>query len=249
MSQIILSDYSPLPPSSDQKSKIKKKFYKLQAELVELLQLMYAQRKHNLLVVLQGMDASGKDGVARKVFKGISPTIIDAYSFKKPTEEEFAHDFLWRAHKKTPAKGHVQLFIRSHYEDILIQRVHKWIDEEHVKRRMKAINAFEQNLAHDNGTIIMKFYLNISLERQGEKLQERIDLPGKNWKHNDNDWEERKHWNSYMSAYQDAINWSEVPWHIVPSDKRWYRNYFVTEILVSRLRELNMSYPLIEKKK
>ena len=131
--------------------------------IAELQHLMYAEGKHSLLVILQGMDASGKDGAVRKVFGECSPTGIDVHAFKKPTEEEFAHDFLWRAHKKTPAKGHVQLFIRSHYEDILIQRVHKWIDEEHVKRRMKAINAFEQNLAHDNGTIIMKFYLNISL--------------------------------------------------------------------------------------
>ena len=125
------------------------------------------------------MDASGKDGVARKVFKGVSPTIIDAYSFKKPTEEEFAHDFLWRAHKKTPAKGHVQLFVRSHYEDILIQRVHRWIDEGKVSNRMFAINAFEKNLVNDNDTIIMKFFLNLSYQRQEEKLQERIDLPQK----------------------------------------------------------------------
>ena len=247
MNNIDLSKHSTLPPADYKKKKTLKKFQAIQQELVEHLQVMYAHGKHSLLVVLQGMDSSGKDGVARKVFAGVSPTIIDALSFKKPTEIEMAHDFLWRAHKHTPAKGHVQLFIRSHYEDILIQRVHRWVDETRIKQRMMAINAFENNLVHDNGTHILKFFLNLSFDRQEEKLQERIDIPRKNWKHNDNDWKEREHWASYMSAYQDAINWSEIPWNIVPSDKRWYRNYYVAETILNKLKTLEMSYPVIER--
>jgi PPK2 family polyphosphate:nucleotide phosphotransferase len=244
---IDLSQHSSLPPEGCKKKKTQAQFQEIQQELVEHLQIMYAHGKHSLLVVLQGMDSSGKDGVARKVFSGISPTIIDALSFKKPTEEEMAHDFLWRAHKHTPAKGHVQLFIRSHYEDILIQRVHRWVDEDRIKQRMTAINAFENILVQDNGTIVLKFFLNLSFDRQEEKLQERIDIQRKNWKHNDNDWKEREHWKEYMSAYQDAINWSDIAWHIVPSDKRWYRNYFVAKTILEKLKTLEMSYPVIER--
>lgn len=170
-------------------------------EIGHLLNVMYAQKKHSLLVVFQGMDASGKDGSTKNVFGKARPTDLDAHSFRKPTEIEFAHDFLWRAHKIAPAKGTTSVFIRSHYEDILIQRVHQWIDEEQVTNRMNAINAFEKNLILDNGTTILKFFLHISPDRQKEKLQERIDLPEKNWKHNDGDWEERKYWDQYMKAY------------------------------------------------
>lgn len=214
-------------------------------EISQLLAVMYAQKKHNLLVVLQGMDASGKDGSTKNAFYGVSPSILDAYSFKKPTEEEFAHDFLWRVHKLTPAKGHVSVFVRSHYEDILIQRVHEWIDMDQVKRRMDAINSFEENLIHDNNTTILKFFLHISPERQKEKLQERIDLPEKNWKHNDNDWEERKHWGEYMQAYEDILNWSVVPWHVVPVDKKWYRNYYVAKTVLDTLKSLDLKLPVL----
>ncbi|MDX1684675.1 MAG: polyphosphate kinase [Saprospiraceae bacterium] len=237
------------PPDGFEKKETKKKFTELQEDLVDHLQVMYAHRKHSLLIVLQGMDASGKDGTARKVFKGVSPTVIDAFSFKKPTEEEMEHDFLWRVYRHAPRKGHVQLFVRSHYEDILIQRVHKWIDMDRVKHRMRMINAFEKNLEADNGTIVMKFFLNISFDEQEEELQERIDDKHKNWKHNDNDWKERQFWYEYMEAYEDAINWSEIPWHIIPSDKSWYRDYLVTRIIVDKLKTLEMSYPLIERKK
>lgn len=247
MSNITISELSTLPPSGFEKGKTKDKFLDIQEKLIDKLQVMYAQGKYSLLVVLQGMDASGKDGVARKVFRGLSPTIIDAKSFKKPTEEEMGHDFLWRVHPHAPQKGHVQLFVRSHYEDILIQRVHRWIDMPRVEHRMERINAFETNLARDNGTVVMKFFLNLSKERQKEKLQERIDVPRKNWKHNDQDWEERKLWSDYMNAYEYAINESTIPWHVIPSDKRWYRNYAVTKILLEKLEQLEMSYPLIER--
>ena len=160
------------------------------------------------------MDASGKDGAASNVFKECHPSGINVYSFKKPTEEEFAHDFLWRVHKQAPAKGMIQIFNRSQYEDVLIQRVHKWIDEETVDRRIKAINAFEELLTFDNSTIIFKFYLHLSKEQQAIELRERIDEKEKHWKHNDNDWKEREHWEEYMRCYEDVINRSSIPWII-----------------------------------
>ena len=233
-------------PASFEKSSTKELTKDLAKELKELVTMMYANKKRSLLVVLQGMDSSGKDGVSKAVFSRVSPTMVDAYSFRKPSEEEFAHDFLWRVHKQAPRKGEVKIFVRSHYEDILIQRVHNWIDPDKVDARIRAINAFERLLVEDNDTIVMKFYLHLSRERQKEKLLERIERKDKNYKHNDNDWRERKHWEAYMDAYQDAINRSEIPWMIVPADQRWYRNYFVAKAVVDRLKELNMSYPELE---
>lgn len=233
-------------PEGLQKKDIKNKTKQLAEEMKELATMMYANKKKSLLVVLQGMDSSGKDGVSKAVFSKVSPTMVSAYSFKKPSEEEFAHDFLWRVHKQAPRKGEIKLFVRSHYEDILIQRVHNWIDEKRVSIRIEAINAFEKLLQEDNDTIVMKFFLHLSKERQKEKLLERIERKDKNYKHNDNDWKERKHWDKYMSAYQDALDRSHIPWHIVPSDQRWYRNYFVAEKVVERLRSLNMGFPPLE---
>ena len=245
MNKISLKSFSTLPPEEFNLSKKKAKIAvcRMALEIGRLFQIMYAQKKHNFLIVLQGMDASGKDGSTKNVFGQTSPSIIDAFSFRKPTEEEFAHDFMWRVHKKTPGEGQVHIFIRSHYEDILIQRVHKWIDESHVEHRMKTINAFEINLQKDNNTTIMKFFLNISPERQKGKLQERIDLQEKNWKHNDGDWEERKHWGAYMQAYEDILNWSEIPWNIVPVDKKWYRNYYIAKVVLEKLRSLDLQLP------
>lgn len=235
-------------PSKLDKKAIKAKTKEIAAEIAELITKMAANKKYSLLVVLQGMDSSGKDGVSKAVFRATPPTMVSAYGFKKPSDEEFAHDFLWRAHKQVPAKGEVKIFVRSHYEDILIQRVHKWIDEDRVDSRIKAINAFETLLLEDNNTIVMKFFLNLSKERQKEKLQERIDIPEKNYKHNDGDWAERKHWDKYMTAYEDAINRSEIPWHIVPADSRWYRNYFVAERVLAQLKLLKEEYPTLQAK-
>jgi polyphosphate kinase 2 (PPK2 family) len=165
------------------------------------------------------------------------------YSFKKPTDEEFAHDFLWRVHKQVPAKGEVVIFNRSHYEDVLIQRVHGWIDEAKVQRRMAAINAFEQNLIDDGKTVLLKFFLNISFEQQQIELQQRIDDPTKYWKHNEGDWKERQHWADYMRCYEDVLNNSTIPWHPIPVDQRWYRDYLMSGIIVEALEGLNMQYP------
>jgi polyphosphate kinase 2 (PPK2 family) len=193
------------------------------------------------------MDSSGKDGATRNVFQYCSPAFISAKSFKKPSDEEFDHDFLWRVSKEAPAKGTIKVFIRSHYEDILIQRVHKWIDDQRVDQRIDAINAWEKLLVNDNNTTILKFYMHLSNERQLEKLQERIDDPEKQWKHNPGDWEERKLWNQYMFCYEDAINRSEIPWIIAPVDSRSYRNYFIAKKVLETLKSLNLELPLLEK--
>ncbi len=243
---IEISKLETRAPEGFEKNATKEKTKELAKEIKELVTRLFANKKQSLLIVLQGMDSSGKDGVSKAVFSRVSPTMVSAYSFKKPSEEEFAHDFLWRVHKQAPAKGQVKLFVRSHYEDILIQRVHNWIDEERVGIRIDAINAFEKLLEKDNNTIVMKFFLNLSKERQKEKLLERIERKDKQYKHNDGDWQERKHWDKYMAAYQDAINRSEIPWICVPSDQRWYRNYFVADKVAERLRALDLQYPELE---
>jgi PPK2 family polyphosphate:nucleotide phosphotransferase len=244
---IKLSEISTRAPENLKKSQVKKDTAAIVKKIGDLQRIMYAEKKHSLLVVFQGMDASGKDGSTRKVFRDCSPTGINAYPFKKPTDEEFAHDFLWRVHEQTPEKGFIQIFNRSHYEDILIQRVHKWISEEHVQKRMEAINAFEELLHFDNRTTIMKFYMHLSPERQKEKLQERIDDPTKNWKHNDADWKEAKLWNDYMRCYEDAINWSKIPWIIAPVDQRWYRDYFIAKKVLAKLKSFDMKLPTLPK--
>jgi len=241
--KILISQLSTLPPKGTNKDKIKEKTEQIAEKISDLTRIMSANKKHSLLVVLQGMDSSGKDGVSREVFSRVSPTMVSAYSFKKPTDQEFAHDFLWRIHKHAPAKGEIKIFVRSHYEDILIQRVHNWINAKTVTNRINSINAFENLLQDDNGTIVIKFFLNISKKKQLEKLTERIENPDKNFKHNDGDWEERKHWRKYMNAYQDAMNRSSIPWIPVPADEKWYRNYYVANEVFKKLLSLKESYP------
>jgi len=247
---IKLSELSTRAPEDLLKKEVKKGTNDLYKRIGELHEMMMAGKKHSLLVVFQGMDASGKDGLTKRIFRYCSAVGVNAKGFKKPTDEEFAHDFLWRIHKHAPAKGTVQVFNRSHYEDILIQRVHGWIDEERVNVRINAINAFEDLLQKDNGTTVLKFYLHLSPERQLEKLQERLDLPRKNYKHNDGDWKERQLWDKYMECYEDAINrCNAAPWYIVPADQRWYRNFYVAQTVLKTLEGMNLEYPLLDKSK
>ena len=243
---INLSDIPTRAPAGFSKQETKKKTDKLARKIGDLQHMLYAVKSHSILVIFQGMDASGKDGATRKVFSYCSPIGINATGFKKPTEEEFAHDFLWRIHRHAPAKGMIQIFNRSHYEDVLIQRVHKWIDDKAVDARINAINAFEQNLQRDNETTILKFYMHISPERQQVKLQERIDNPRKNWKHNARDWEEIKLWDEYRRCYEDVINRSEIPWIVAPVDQRWYRDYFIASKIVDTLKSLSLVLPTIK---
>jgi PPK2 family polyphosphate:nucleotide phosphotransferase len=248
MTKVVLSKIPTKAPKGLDKDKIKAKVEKMAKEIGELQDKLYAEGKKSLLIVLQGMDASGKDGASKNVFGYCNPGGIDAFAFKKPTEEEFDHDFLWRCHKLAPRKGNTMVFIRSHYEDILIQSVHGWIDAKRRDLRMKSINAFEELLQYDNNTTVLKFYMHISPEVQLEKLQERIDDPTKQWKHNEGDWEERKHWDKYMKAYEYAINNSIIPWHITPCDSRWYRNYFIADVVLKTLKKLNPILPTLPSK-
>lgn len=234
------------PPDNLDKDDIKDRTDELVDRLGELQRVLFAQGEYALLVIFQGMDASGKDGAVDKVFKECHPNGLQVFSFKKPTEEEFAHDFLWRAHKKTPPKGMIHIWNRSHYEDVLIQRVHGWIDDKRVDRRFDAINAFEELLAFDNNTLVCKFFLHISYEQQEEELMQRIDEDDKHWKHNDGDWKEREHWAEYMQCYEDVLNRSAIPWIITPVDKRWYRDYIVAKHLVDRLEALPLEYPSLK---
>lgn len=245
MAKIRLNAISTLAPEKASKKEYVEMTQKLAAEIGIMSEMLYASKKHSVLVVLQGMDASGKDGVTKNVFADCPALCIDAHAFKKPTEEEMAHDFLWRVHRYSPAKGLIKIFIRSHYEDVLIQRVHKWIDDRRAAMRMDAINHYERMLVEDNGTLILKFYLHLSRERQLEKLEERRVVPEKQWKYNPGDFEESKRWDDYRKCYEDAINKSEIPWHIVPSDKRWYRNYFVADIVHRALKKLELAYPTL----
>jgi PPK2 family polyphosphate:nucleotide phosphotransferase len=211
--------------------------------IAELHRQLVAEKEHAVLIVLQGMDASGKDGAMRNVFGACAPYGFRTVGWTKPTEKEFAHDFLWRIHQQVPAKGELVIFNRSHYEDVLIQRVHGWIDDARVDRRIASINAFERLLRYDNNTLILKFYLHISKEQQREELLERVNEHDKHYKHNDGDWEERKHWDAYRAAYEDVLERSKIPWHIVGTDQRWYRDYRMTEIILDALEGLNMQWP------
>lgn len=248
MSKIILSKIDTRAPKGFNKEKTKQKTLKLLEELNELQNVLFAEAKHSVLVVIQGMDASGKDGAIRNVFGKLNPQGVLVQSFKAPTTEELAHDFLWRIHKHTPGKGYIQIFNRSHYEDILITRVHKWCDDSLAKQRMKAINDFENLLENHSNTHILKFYLHISPEEQQARLKERVEDKTKQWKYNANDFEEAKLWKDYMKMYEDCFNnCNEPKWIITPADQNWYKEYIITKELHALLKGLNMQYPGIKK--
>lgn len=244
MEKIKLSKISTRAPKELEKEKTKVLTSGILKELNELQNLLYAESKHSLLVILQGMDASGKDGVIRNVFGAFNPQGVSVHSFKVPTEEELSHDFLWRIHKVAPAKGMIQIFNRSQYEDVLVTRVHKWCDDATAKKRMKSINAFEELITEHNGTRILKFYLHVSAEEQQERLQERITNPAKQWKYNERDFAEAKLRDQYIEMYEDCFeNCNEVPWIIVPADQNWYKEYVVASTLLDALKSFNMAYP------
>jgi len=242
-----LNDISTRAPQGADKEEIKTATKDLRKELGELQNLLYAEGKHSLLVILQGMDASGKDGTIRTVFSEVNPQGIRVVPFKRPTEEELSHDFLWRIHQNTPPKGMIYVFNRSHYEDVLVTRVEDMIDDETAFKRFEAINAFEQ-LLQDSGTLILKFYLHISEEEQQERFMERLEEREKNWKFNIHDLHTAKKWPEYRLAYQDAIDKCSdpVPWYLVPADQKWYKEFIVAQTIVERLKKLNMQYPAYE---
>src|SRR5215217_3107132 len=234
-------------PKDVDKQETKKEIEGLVEELNDLQNLLYAESKHAVLIVLQGMDASGKDGVIRKVFSRMNPQGVRVQSFKVPTEEEAAHDFLWRIHQHTPAKGMIQVFNRSHYEDVLVTRVHGWCDDALAQQRFGAINDFEELLTLHNATVMFKFYLHISPGEQQERFKERMDDPTKLWKYNEKDFEEAKLWDKYMQMYEDVFeNCNAVPWAIVPADQNWYKEYVIAKTMVEGLTSLNMKYPQLK---
>ena len=215
------------------------------ARLAELQQVLYAQAEHKVLVVLQGMDTSGKDGTIKHVFRSINPLGVRVANFKRPTERELSHDYLWRVHQHTPGNGEIVIFNRSHYEDVLVTRVHGLVDEATIERRFRHINDFEQMLA-DEGTVIRKFFLHISKDEQKARLQERLDNPAKRWKFEHGDIDERKRWDDYQAAYQDAIgatSTKHAPWYVVPGDRKWYRNLVISKVLIDTLERLDLRYP------
>ncbi|WP_118950057.1 PPK2 family polyphosphate kinase [Taibaiella helva] len=234
-------------PKGMDKEETKGKTLALLQELDELQNLLYAESKHSLLLVIQGMDASGKDGLIRDVFASMNPQGVRVASFKVPTAEEAAHDFLWRIHRQTPERGIIQLFNRSHYEDVLVTRVHGWCDDKTAMKRMRAINDFERLLTEDN-THILKLYLHVSHEEQHKRLEERLSIPRKMWKYNENDLIESNNWDQYRKYYEEVFSTcNEVPWHIIPSDQNWYKSYLVASLLKDTLTGLKMKYPGLKK--
>jgi len=231
-------------PKSFDKEKTKEELQNVLTELQELQNLLYAEHKRSVLVVIQGMDASGKDGLIKDVFGALNPQGVTVTSFKVPTEEELAHDFLWRIHKATPGKGMIGIFNRSHYEDILVTRVHEMIDDKTASKRINAINDFEQLLEQHSNTLILKLYLHVSHEEQRERLTERMKVPEKMWKYNAKDFEESDKWDIYMNYYEEAFEaCNKVPWHIIPADQNWYKSYSVAVLLRDMLKEQKMKYP------
>ncbi len=216
--------------------------------LGELAYKLYAENRRSLLLVLQGMDTAGKDGTIRKVMRGVNAQSCRVTSFKQPSHEELDHDFLWRIHRAVPAKGNIGIFNRSHYEDVLVVRVHTLVPEKVWKQRYEVINTFERLLT-DGGTTIIKVFLHISKDQQRERLQARLDDPERRWKFNSGDLSERKLWEDYQQAYEDALthcNTSHAPWHIVGADRKWHRNLIVSRILRRTLEEMDPRFPPAE---
>ena len=218
---------------------------KLNDRLGGLQELMYAEGKHRLLVVLQATDTGGKDGTIRHVFAGVNPQGVKVAAFKKPTERELAHDYLWRVHRHVPGDGEITIFNRSHYEDVLVVRVHHLVPESVWSRRYDHINDFERLLV-DEGTHIVKFFLHISRDEQKERLQARLDEPSKHWKFSLGDLDERKLWDDHQRAFADMLSKTSTdwaPWYIVPADRKWFRNLLVSSVLVETLESMHMRYP------
>lgn len=218
---------------------------KYSQRLTELQALMYAENKNSLLIVLQAMDAGGKDGIIHHVMAAMNPQGCSVVGFKVPTAEELAHDYLWRIHKMTPRKGHITVFNRSHYEDVLVVRVHSLVSKEVWSKRYNEINAFERGLAN-SGTTIVKFFLHIDKEEQLRRFRDRLDEADKQWKISDSDYTERDYWDDYQQAYVDAISkcsFNYAPWYVIPSNRKWFRDLAVSQILVDIMEGMKMKYP------
>jgi PPK2 family polyphosphate:nucleotide phosphotransferase len=216
--------------------------------LIDLQRRLYAENKHSLLVVLQAMDTGGKDGTIKSVFQGVNPQGCQVWSFKKPSDEEASHDFLWRYHQRTPQRGMISIFNRSHYEDVLIVRVKNLVPEDVWRKRYHVINEFEQMLTLNNIRVI-KFFLHISKDEQKQRLESRLANPNKRWKFSSNDIKERLLWDDYQTAFEDAINncsTAYAPWYVVPANKKWYRDLVIARAIADTLEAINPQYPAAE---
>jgi PPK2 family polyphosphate:nucleotide phosphotransferase len=244
---IELKDFDPNDTSEfdGKKKEGQKAFLKINKEIEALQELLFAEGKQRLLVILQAMDTGGKDGVIRKVFEGVNPQGVRVAPFKTPSILELAHDYLWRIHQQTPKKGEIVIFNRSQYEDVLAVRVLNLKPQEVWSKRYHHINEFERLLV-DEGTVILKFYLNINLEEQAERFLDRLQEPDKHWKFNPGDLDDRKLWDDYMQAYEDMLNKTSTnwaPWYVIPSNKKWYRNLLIATIVRDTLVDMKMEFP------
>ena len=215
-------------------------------KMEELQYLMYAENKHSLLMVLQGLDAAGKDGVVRHVLTGMNPEGCVAVNFKEPTPKELAHDFLWRVHPHVPAKGSVAIFNRSHYEDVLVARVHGLVPKKIWSKRYDQINDFEQLIATENNTTILKFFLHISKDEQLARFKKRLDDPTRQWKISESDYKEREYWGDYVKAFEDVLTRTSTecaPWFIIPSNHKWFRDLAISQIIVRQMEAMGMQLP------
>jgi PPK2 family polyphosphate:nucleotide phosphotransferase len=213
--------------------------------LVDLQEMLYVERRRSVLICLQGLDTAGKDGTIKHILSAMNPQGCTVAQFRQPTAQEAAHDFLWRVHRATPARGEVAIFNRSHYEDVLVVRVHELVPKSMWSQRYERINAFERGLA-DEGTQILKFFLHISSEEQLARFKARLDDPTKQWKISESDYQERKSWSAYVTAYEEALSrcsTEHAPWFVIPSNHKWFRNLAIGRILVEHLEGLKLSYP------
>ncbi len=236
---------------------------KLLKEMYDRLYLMFAHNKYSLLIILQGIDTSGKDGTVRNIFAGSNPQGVRVHSFKNPSEEELRHDFLWRCHEKMPESGFTVIFNRSYYEEVCTVKIHPEYleaqripdefvnDKKFFEKRMERINEFEKMLSQ-RGTVVLKFLLHISKDEQKQRIEERLKDPSKNWKFSPKDIAERKHWSGYQTAFSEMIEGTHTkhaPWHVIPADKKWYRDYMTAKIIVEALEGLKMEFPKVKNRK
>ena len=244
-SSVHLRDFEPDYKGDYNKHRATKKVEELRQKMGDLQQRLFAERKRSLLIVLQALDAGGKDGVIKHVIGSMSPDGCRVANFKEPTQQELAHDFLWRIEAQTPAKGEVAIFNRSHYEDVLIVRVHNLVPKSTWSQRYEQINDFERRLI-SGGTKILKFFLHISKQEQLQRFEQRLDDPAKRWKISEADYSEREHWDNYQRAYEDVFakcNTRDAPWFVIPSDHKWFRDLAVSEIVVSTMESMNFQVP------
>jgi len=243
--RVRLRDFDPAFSGGLDKDKTKKKTDEYGARIGDLQQLLYANSSHAILLLFQGMDASGKDGSVRSLLKHVNPAGVETANFKVPSAEERAHDYLWRVHKAVPRYGNIGVFNRSHYEAVLAERVLEIVPKKVWSRRYAQIVGFERFLA-DNQVRLLKFYLHISKEEQAERFQERLANPHKNWKFSQADLSTRQHWHDYIDAYEDMLNatsHNDAPWHLVPADRNWYRDHVIAHTVLRAIEDLKMKWP------